>query len=163
MFAGRHISIRVYVGGLFVLLTLAIGLTMAALFYTRMRAAIASTSSELFDRTASLVATSVSAQAAQITVALSFASLSDLARAQTLAERLAMKDVLTEALDASSWAIAAYVGYANGDFFELHRLDPGEPGFGAFPPRSRYVIQSIERAGRVHSGRWPFRPLADLL
>jgi class 3 adenylate cyclase len=152
MFAGRHISIRVYVGGLFVLLTLAIGFTMAALFYTRMKTAIASTSSELFSRTASLVATSLAAQRAQIRVALSLASLDDLAHARTLAERLASKDVLVGALGASSWAVAAYVGYPNGDFFELRHLAKGESGFGVHPPQTRFVIESIEH-GTGEPGR----------
>ncbi len=145
MFAGRHISIRIYVGGLFVLLTLAIGFTMAALFYTRMKTAISSTSSELFDRTASLVATSLAAQRAQIKVGLELAALGDLARARTLAERLESKDVLADALAASSWAVAAYVGYPNGDFFELRHLARGEAGFGAHPPQTRFVIESVER------------------
>ena len=52
MFGGRHIPIRIYVGGIFIVLTLAIGISMAGLFYARMKSAIASTSADLFARTA---------------------------------------------------------------------------------------------------------------
>jgi len=86
MLFGRHIPIRIYVGGLFVILTLAIGLSMAALFYARMKSAIATTSGELFARTATDVGTSLAAQRTQLALGLGFAARSGLRTSHTTAE-----------------------------------------------------------------------------
>jgi len=153
MFAGRHIPIRVYVAGLFVILTLAIGFSMAGLFYSRMRAAIASTSAVLFDRTASEVAENLSAQRAQIAVSLGFAAQSGLAEAHSTAARMHYVDTLRQELTASSWVVAAYVGYPNGDFIELRRRPIGRTAFGVLGPAVRYILFSVERGPGGAPGR----------
>ncbi len=147
MFFGRHIPIRIYVGGLFVILTLAIGLSMAALFYARMKSAIATTSGELFARTATDVGTDLAAQRKQLGLALAFASRSGLRAAHTTGERMGYIDVLHQELEASSWVVAAYAGYPNGDFFELRRRPVGRTAFGDLAPNVAFIMFSVERGG----------------
>jgi HD-GYP domain-containing protein (c-di-GMP phosphodiesterase class II) len=66
----------------------------------------------------------------------------------TLAERLASLDFLGEVLEGSPALSAIYVGYPNGDFFLLRRLNTREQGLTGAPAEARYLVQSIERGAR---------------
>lgn len=71
----------------------------------------------------------------------------------TLSERLASLDFLGEVLDGSPALSALYVGYANGDFLLLRRLNAREQGLTGAPPEARYLVQSIERGPQAR-GRY---------
>ena len=71
----------------------------------------------------------------------------------SLAERLANLEFLAEALDGSSALSAIYVGYPNGDFFLLRRLNAREQGLTGAPAEARYLVQSIERGAQAR-GRY---------
>ena len=66
----------------------------------------------------------------------------------TLAERLVSLDFLGEVLDGSPALSAVYVGYPNGDFFLLRRLNAREQNLTGAPADARYLVQSIERGAR---------------
>lgn len=156
MFSGGRIPIRIYVGGLFIVLTLAIGLSMAALFYARMKSTVMVMSNDLFDRTATLVAADVAAQRSQIAVSLGFAARSELARATTLAARLRALDVLGETLEANPWVVAAYVGYPDGNFLLVRRRPEVRTSIGNVPPRTQFLVQSIDRSTGAPRGEYLF-------
>ena len=51
--------------------------------------------------------------------------------------------------EASSWVVAAYAGYSNGDFFELRRRPVGRTRFGNLAPqRAVHPLAAIEGGGK---------------
>jgi class 3 adenylate cyclase len=149
----RHIPIRIYVGALFTILAIVVGVATASLFLNRMRSALAATSAQLFDRTTTIVTSDVAAARAQITLSLHFAARSPLARAAAGSDRSTAVDVLGDILDQNPWVEAAYAGYPQGDFVLLRRRPAGRTVLGDLPPAVSFVLQTVERDGRtVHGG-----------
>ena len=143
-------------GVIFIVFTLAIGFVMAGLFYARTKSAIIETSLRLFDRTAALMAADLTAERSQISLALAFASRSELAGARTYAERLRGVGELSEALSDHPWLIAAYVGYPDGGFLLLRRVPRQPSAFGAIPAATSFILQSIDRSGGGSHGHYTF-------
>jgi len=127
----------------------AIGLTIAGLFYGRMKGAIVANSSTLFDETANLVAHEVRFNRDEIAVSLRLAAETQLAGATTFDERLRHLGVLGTILQSNSLAQAAYVGYPNGSFFMLRRLP--EAGGEKPPAQAAFVVRatSPNAPGRI--------------
>ncbi len=70
---------------------------------------------------------------------------------------MAQLPFLKAALDGSSALSSIYIGYANGDFFLLRRLDAdAERAAFAAPVGTRYIVQSIAREGGAPRGRYVF-------
>ncbi len=136
--------------------TLAIGLATAWLFYARMKSAVIENSGQLFERTAAVVEEEVTAANGRIDLALGFATDSRLATAGTFDARLNAVPILRDALAASSWLVAAYVGYPNGDFLELLRVPARGSQFDPLPPATAFVLESIDRVGAAYNGRYRF-------
>ncbi len=152
----RRIPIRAYACGLFIALTLAIGCSMAGLFYTRMRSAIIATSNQLFDRTASIVAGGIAAERSQIALSLEFAAGSELARARTFTGRRAAIGVLHDTIAGNPWLVSAYAGYPDGDFLLLRRVPAQHPGLGVVPAGTAFMLQTIDRSTNALHGRYAF-------
>jgi class 3 adenylate cyclase len=151
-----NISIRTYAAGLFIVLTLAIGFSLAGLFHERMRSAILSVANVLFDRTATIIAEDVEHEQTQLALSLEFTAISALPGARSLDARLHGLNVLTAVLKANPSVVAAYVGYPNGDFVLLRRRPPPNVSLGPMPATTQFVLQSIERSGSSVRGRYVF-------
>lgn len=136
----RHVPLRIYLGVLFGIAMFAIGLTIAGLFYARMKGAIVANSSAVFDDTANLVAREVRYNRNEIAVSLQLAAETQLATATTFDERMRHLDVLGTILKSNSLAQAAYAGYPDGSFFMLRRLP--EAGGEKPPPQAAFIVRA---------------------
>ena len=142
-------------GVIFIVLTLAIGFSMAGLFYARTKDAVIEASSRLFDRTGAVMVEELQSERALISLALNFAGRSELAREVTPDARLRDVGVLEELLNAQSSLVAAYVGYPDGDFYLLRRAAELR-GVGPIPAGTRFILQSIERSSTELRGTYRF-------
>ncbi|HTX03334.1 MAG TPA: adenylate/guanylate cyclase domain-containing protein [Candidatus Acidoferrales bacterium] len=157
MLSRRRVPIQTYLAALFALLTLAIGLVTAAIFYERMKSESLRAAGLLFDRTTTVLAQDIGQVRWEVSYALALATSSDLARAKTSMARLHSLNVLRSIIQSNDLAVAAYVGYPNGDFFFLLRLDPTAPSPISAPPNAAFLLRSIERApGRKTDASYSF-------
>ena len=145
----RHVPLRIYLGVLFGIAMFAIGLTIAGMFYARMRGAIVANSSAVFDNTANLVAHELRFNRNEIAVSLKLAAETQLASATTFDQRMRNLHVLGTILESNRLAQAAYVGYADGSFFMLRRLP--EVGEAKPPARAAFVVRAASPSapGRI--------------
>ncbi|QSP93354.1 phosphodiesterase [Marinobacter salinisoli] len=90
-----------------------------------------------------------------------------LGRAVTLAERLERLPAISSILQASDVASAIYVGYPNGEFFQLRKVkSSGSVQFPDAPPGAAYFVQGSAAHGSSEQSLRRFydaqmRPLAD--
>ena len=157
MLSRRRVPIQAYLAALFALLTLAIGLLTAGIFYERMRSESLRTASLLFDSTSTVLAQDIGQVRWEVSYALALATSSDLASAKTFAARLHSKSVLTSIIKSNQLSVAAYVGYPDGDFFFLLRLDRSKPLGLSVPADAAFLLRSINRtAGKKTTGSYSF-------
>jgi len=80
-----------------------------------------------------------------------------IAAAGTLEERLEHLPVLAESLRSNTMLSAVYLGYDNGEFLLLRRLQRATPRISAVPAEAAYLLQSItaDEQGKL-VGRWQF-------
>jgi class 3 adenylate cyclase len=157
LFSRRRVPIQAYLAALFALLTLAIGLLTAAIFYERMKSESLRTASLLFDRTTTVLTQDIGQVRWEVSYALALATSSDLANAKTFEARLHSKNVLTSIIKSDDLSVAAYVGYPDGDFFFLLRLDRSKPPALAAPQNAAFLLRSIDRtAGKKTIGSYSF-------
>ncbi len=129
----RGISIQVYVAILFIGLGLAVGISTAFLGYTQLKDLAIAASSRIFRDYAQSVAEAIAQSKANIATSLVFIANNRLVEARTLDQRMEHLSVLAEALNQTPQLSETYVGYPDGDFFELHRAPQG------------YIVESVER------------------
>src|ERR1700683_88888 len=98
----RHIPIQPYLTALFAVITLAIGLSTAALFYDRMKTVSLSDANANFDRISANIAQQLLQVRLEVQYELALVTARRLAKAQSFADRLAAKDDLLPLLNANS-------------------------------------------------------------
>ncbi len=145
--------LHVHISTLFLALTLLIGGLIGWIGYR--------TSADLLQNSASVQSERIGQQIQErlrdslepAEMALNLVRYHSMTWASTVAERLVSLDVLGEVLDSSSALSAIYIGYPDGAFFLLRRLNAREQGLTGAPAEARYLVQSIER-GAQPSGRY---------
>jgi class 3 adenylate cyclase len=152
----RHVPIQPYLTALFSLITLAIGLSTAGLFYERMKAASIKDARANFDRVSANVAQQLLQVRLEIQDELALVTGTPLAKAKTWSERVAAKDDLIPLLNVNSLVSEAFVGYPNGDYIRFSRVlsddDPPPSLHGA----TAYVMHTVQIAGGKFVGRYWF-------
>jgi class 3 adenylate cyclase len=151
----RHIPIQPYLTALFAAITLLVGLSTAALFYDRMKAASISDAVVSFKRISAVMAQQVLEARLEIQSELGLAVSRKIARAHSVAESLAAKDDLLPLLNASPLVSEAFVGYPNGDYIRYSRILTND----RLPPYLRgtaaYTVYTVEnRGGRKIGTYW---------
>jgi len=153
----RRVPIQAYLAALFALVTLAVGLLTAAIFYERMKSESLRAASLLFDRTTTVLTQDIGQVRWEVSYALALATSSDLAGAKTFKTRLHSLNVLASIIKSNELSVAAYTGYPDGDFFFLLRLDRSKPPPLSIPHNAAFVLRSIDRtAGKKTIGTYSF-------
>jgi hypothetical protein len=151
------VPIQAYLAALFALVTLAIGLLTAGVFYQRMKSESLHAASMLFDQTTSVLTQEIGQVRWEASYALALATSSDLATAKTFAARFRSRNVLTSIIRANDLSVAAYAGYPDGDFIFLLRLDRSRPSALPIPPNAAFLLRSIDRGpGKKTIGSYSF-------
>ncbi|HTX03343.1 MAG TPA: adenylate/guanylate cyclase domain-containing protein [Candidatus Acidoferrales bacterium] len=148
----RRVPIQGYLAALLALVTLAIGISTASLFYGRMKAAGLREASATFARVSTNIAQQLLQVRLEVQNRLSLTAGRHLANAGTFSERLASVDDLWAILDANRFVYAAYAGFPNGDFLFLRRVLSIDGAPSSLRGRAYYTIRTIERDHqRVHA------------
>lgn len=119
---------------------LVVGLTIAGLFYSRMRSAIIANSSDVFSETSQLVSQQIDLSRSEISIALQVAAQTTLATSTTLEARLQKIQVFRAILRSIPITDAVYVGYPSADFFMLRHYNQQRDTTA--PSRTAFVVQS---------------------
>jgi HD-GYP domain-containing protein (c-di-GMP phosphodiesterase class II) len=152
----RHYPLRYHIAAAFTALVLAVGSATAWMAYSRGSRILEASAIELAARSAGEAAGALERVLAPARGAVRLLALQPVVAADSLAARMEGVDAVVEALRLTDAVVSCYVGYANGDFFLVRRIAPGdEPSFGA-PPATRFVVQSIERGGGKVRSRFIF-------
>lgn len=136
--------------------TLVIGLSTAALFYTQMKAVSLREALATFERISVAIRLGTQQLRLEIENALTRAAGGPLSRAKTFADRVAAKDDLWPILEASPYATNAFIGYPNGDFLLLRRVLPIDHPPAWLRGSVVYVMRGIEHRGGRELGRFWF-------
>lgn len=152
----RRVPIQAYLAALFALVTLAIGLSTAMLFYSRMKSASLNTATTNFGRISALMAQRVLQMRLDIGYKLALATGSRLASARTFADRFAAKDGLIPILNANRLVVAAYVGYPDGEFLLLRRIQPADDPPPSVRTQGAFVVRGVERTPKGMRARFWF-------
>ncbi|RXZ38631.1 HAMP domain-containing protein [Oxalobacteraceae bacterium CAVE-383] len=132
---------------------LIVGSVLTILNYERGRDMANSASTVLFEHIESEIALQLSGMYTPISQLVDLMIGQPLVRDRNLQARLLHLPSLVEAMQHSPALSAVYIGYANGDFFQLRRLKPGIPTIldMTVPPGAVYLVQSVNRtAGAGH-------------
>ncbi len=152
----RNVPIQSYLTALFAAITLVIGVSTAAFFYGRMKAASISDAAVSFDRISTDIAQQALQSRLEIQNELALAVGRKLAKASSFAARVGEKDDLWPLLHANSLVFSAYVGYPNGDYIRLSRILVADRA----PPSLRasvvYTMRTIENRDGREIGRYWF-------
>jgi len=146
----RRFPLHVHISTLFLTLILIVGGIIGGLGYTISRDILESTESELNSRITRETISEFSRLVSPAEMASRLLSFNGITQANSLAARLKHLELMREALNTSVALTSIYVGYANGDFFLLRRLqNDNDRKFFKPPEKTAYIVQSIERqAGR---------------
>lgn len=150
----KHQPFYIYIGTIFILLILAILLTVG--WFTRLetRRMVQQSAEQLLDHVGHEVEQQLRLQHAPIesTVRLG-AALRSLTGATSFARRLAQVKILTQALDAEPQIAGIYYAYADGDFFLVRPLaDTAARKHFRAPAAAAFLVESIEQGGQ--RSRW---------
>lgn len=157
-------SIRWLLTALLALVTLALGLSITALSFNRMRAASLASGEQLISVTGNAVNGAFGKIRLEITGAMASATGSRLARAQTFEARAGARDDLVPMLLVNRLVTSARAAFPNGDEFTLRRVRPSDR-LGGLTARGVYIILGGRAAARGAEVRyWLYdanmRPLA---
>lgn len=152
-----RLPLHVHISTLFLILFLLVGGGIATLGYKASRNILDTTAGELSERIGRETTREFIAILSPAEMATRLLSLDGITQANTLEQRLANLRLMHEALRNAREATGFYVGYANGDFFLLRRLwaDAERASFDA-PPGTAFIVQSIERNGKVARAHFIF-------
>ena len=148
--------LRVHISSLFVLLVLAVGLLIGWLGYSFSRDQLETQAVALTERIVRETLTELRLATAPAEAAASLLRHAPLVQAASHDERMRALPVLVEALAGSGLLSSIYVGYADGDFFFVRRLQGSADEAALFdaPPASRYLVQSIDHDAGGSRGRF---------
>ncbi|NML28243.1 metal-dependent phosphohydrolase [Zoogloea sp. G-4-1-14] len=137
--------LHVHISTLFFLLVLVAGGSIAWASYARSARMLEGVAGDMLQRISRQTAAETGTLLEPVDASLRQLVLHPLARAGTLAERLAALPALREALLASPSLAAVYAGYGDGEFFLLLRLaDAADRRLMNAPEGAAYLIQSID-------------------
>ncbi len=151
-----HVSIQPYLTALFAAITLVIGLSIAALFYDRMKAASINDTVVSFERISAIMAQQVLEARLEIQYELGLATSKRIARAHSLTESLAAKDDLWPLLNANTLVSQAFVGYPNGDYIRYSRILINDKLPAYLRGTAAYTVYTVENRDGRKSGRYYF-------
>ncbi len=143
----RHIPIQPYLTALFSVIALVIGLSTAALFYERMKAASISDAAVSFDRITTDIAQQGLQSRLEIQYELALAVGRKIAQASSFAARVAAKDDLLPVLNANGVVSEAFVGYPDGDYIRLSRILSTDRPPPSTHGSAAYVMHTVENRG----------------
>lgn len=153
----RRFPLHVHISTLFIILILVVGGFIGWLGHSVASSILKSSAGEInarIGRDAENAFTSLIAPAEMATRLLSHSGLT---LATTLDQRLADLGLMREALTDSEALTGLYVGYGNGDFFLLRRIqNAADRQFFNAPEPTAYLVQSIDRAAGQTRGRYLF-------
>jgi len=151
----RRYPLHIHISTLFVILILLVGGLIGGLGYQHSRKLLETSANDQTLRISRETASEFNRLLGPAEMAVDLLGLSALTRATTLSERLQFRAPLREALKHSPALTALYIGYANGDFFLMRRLnDAAEAAHFKAPSGCVYLIQSIERGNGHPLGRY---------
>ncbi|MCP5426538.1 MAG: hypothetical protein H6970_15945 [Gammaproteobacteria bacterium] len=144
---GWRYPLHIHIAWLCTLLILLLGLLLGWHSYRQLSQVIVSATDDVFERIGRESLLNIQRLQNPIEILTELLAFQQLQDASTLDERLDNLPYLREALNYTPTLSALYIGYADGDFFLIRPLrENGATGdaFGA-PPRTAYVVQSVER------------------
>ncbi|MDR1995791.1 HD domain-containing phosphohydrolase [Azonexus sp.] len=138
--------LHVHISTLFLLLLLVVGSLIGVLGYSTANDILKDTAGEMSNRIGREAESALVNLLAPAEMATRLFSRSNLTAATTLEQRLVSLPLMREALRQSAALNSLYIGYGNGDFFLLLRLenDAERHQFDA-PAASAYMVRSIDR------------------
>ena len=151
----RRFPLHVHISTLFVVLILLVGGIIGGLGYKISREILETTASDLSTRISRETLSEFTNIIGPAEMATRLLSFDGITQAKTLDARLGNLGFMREALNNSEALTSIYVGYGNGDFFMVRRIrsESGRKFFNA-PAKTAFIVQSIEHAGDVASGRF---------
>ena len=153
----RRFPLHIHISTLFLILLLIVGSVIGGLGYTISRDILKSSANELSSRIGCETLREFTALISPAEIASRLLSLDGITRAGSLEQRLESLDFIREALNSSSELTSLYVGYGNGDFFLIRRIenDAERISFDA-PKQTAYILQSIDHIQDRLRGRFIF-------
>ena len=153
----RRFPLHVHISTLFIILILVIGGFIGWLGHSVAGSILKSSAGELNARIGREAENAFTSLIGPAEMATRLLSHSGITLATTLDQRLADLGLMREALSDSAALTGLYVGYGNGDFFLLRRIqDATDRQFFNAPEQTAYLVQSIDRAAGRSRGRYLF-------
>lgn len=153
----RRFPLHVHISTLFIILILVIGGFIGWLGHSVAGSILKSSASEMNARIGNDAESAFTSLIGPAEMATRLLSHSNIAVATTLDQRLADLDLMREALTDSEALTGLYVGYGNGDFFLLRRIqNAADRQFFNAPEPTAYLVQSIDRSTGQVRGRYLF-------
>jgi HD-GYP domain-containing protein (c-di-GMP phosphodiesterase class II) len=145
------VSLQTVLSILLFAVVLIVGSLLTVLNYQRGRDLANNASSVLFDHIEREMALQLDALYTPISQMVDLTISNPVVDDTTQPQRMSRLPTLVEAMQHTAALSAIYIGYANGDFFQLRRLDASASRIldMPVPPRAAYLLQSVIR----HSGR----------
>jgi len=152
MTKSKKYSLRFILTGLFTLLMLSVGGVIGTLNYTQISRLLLSASDKIYDRVAEEVVLNYYKTYSPVFNSLKLLSHSSLSTSASFKERLAYIGVLSTALNTEESITAVQVGYENGDFFIVRKLntDALKTQFNA-PERAVFLAENtdVDKTGAI--------------
>lgn len=153
----RRFPLHIHISTLFIILILLVGGGIGWLGHSVASSILKASAGEMNSRIGQETESAFTNLIGPAEMATRLLSHSSLTSAKTLDERLANLGLMREALKDSEALTGLYVGYGNGDFFLLRRLQSAaDRQFFKAPDNTVYLVQSIDRSAGEARGRYLF-------
>jgi len=153
MTKSKKYSLRFILTGLFTLLMLSVGGVIGTLNYTQISRLLLSASDKIYDRVSEEVVLNYYKTYNPVFNSLKLLSHSPLSTSKSFEERLKYVGVLSTALNTEDSVTAVQIGYDNGDFFILRKLntDSLKKQFNA-PEEAVFLAENtdVDKAGSIY-------------
>lgn len=151
----RSFPLRMYISALFAVILLLLGGLLSVLGRHQLELVVRNDTATLTRAISHETVTEVSSLIALAGVAVHEVSSGPAAIAGSLKPRMAALDSFVDALAVSPAIGSAYVGYADGDFFDVRRVgsDAQRLMFSA-PAATRYVVEAIDSSRGTRTARY---------
>ena len=144
-FFSKSYPLRIHIASLFLSLILVACGSISILFYVKSRDMVITEMSKMVDRVVSETAREIERLFGPPETLAALFSKSVLARADNFEERVKGLPVIHESLLTNPDIASIYVGYLNGDFFQLRRLrDDQDRQVLEAPEEAQWAVQSID-------------------
>lgn len=149
--------LHIHISTLFLVLTLLVGGIIAGVGFKLSREMLQTTANDLISRVGVETNNEIEALFTPAEVTMNLVSHDALSTAGSFAERYRRVPLLKAALLGSPALSSIYVGYPDGDFFFLRRVnDEAERISFKAPEGTRYIVQAIDHDQDKHTGRYIF-------